>query len=346
LNETSACLAEYGDEVKGSLHSGLTAGEIEVCYEEEKRTTEMAQVVALQVLTLTDMLSDFHLVNVSIGPHADLILLLLEKTPGNTSKDGGRQIRHARKAARSPHHFRIFHQIGPEHFESIDLPLVQEDFFFAQPLSSHIWLLMRTRTGFLGDHNTSVYSCEGSLLNSFHAGDAIQDVQVDEASAIWVSFFDEGVFGDEQPGPAGLVCFNEKGQVLFKYNELAERVGAPEIADCYAMNVCSHREVWLYPYTDFPLVQLVEKQIAHVWLNIPVRGSSAFATDGKRALFAGAYKDRQTLFLITLSPMSVEKLVVTDEEGTPLSFHSACGRGSRLYLVTDRAIFVLDLEML
>jgi hypothetical protein len=204
---------------------------------------------------------------------------------------------------------------------------------------------MRSRSYGPGDHNASIYSADGSLLHSFHAGDAIHDVQVDKVGAIWVSFFDEGVFSSEEPAQAGLVCFNKEGQMLLKYNDLVECTGALSIADCYAMNVCSQEEVWLCPYTEFPLVQLVEQQIKQVWLDVPVRGSQAFAISSGRALFAGGYENWKKLFLVTLDTMSEEQIEAVDQDGARLSFRIAYGRGSRLYLVSEQSVFVLDLDI-
>jgi len=267
---------------------------------------------------------------------------LREQMPDN--KIRRRQIRRTRKVG-DPNHFRIYHQICKERFECIDFPPMQEDFTHVQPLSHNTWLFIRSRSYGSGDHNASIYAVDGSLLRSFHVGDAIHDVQVDEVGAIWVSFFDEGVFSGEEPAQAGLVCFNQEGQTLFKYNNLAERTGALSIADCYAMNVCSQQEVWLCPYMEFPLVQLVEQQIKQVWLDVPVRGSQAFAISSGRALFAGGYENWKKLFLVTLDTMSEEQIEAVDQDGARLSFRIAYGRGSRLYLVSEQSIFVLDLDI-
>ena len=45
-------------------------------------------------------------------------------------------------------------------------------------------------------------------------------------------------------GQAGLVRLNERGEACFRYSCLYDRV--PPIDDCYALNVCSAEEVWVY----------------------------------------------------------------------------------------------------
>src|ERR1700730_14046376 len=82
--------------VTDSLCPSIMAGEMERIFRKQKRRTKaMRKVAASHVFDLTDMRSDFHLVQVSTGPDANLMLLWLEKTADNTSKDGGRQIRPA-----------------------------------------------------------------------------------------------------------------------------------------------------------------------------------------------------------------------------------------------------------
>jgi hypothetical protein len=121
---------------------------------------------------------------------------------------------------------------------------------------------------------------------------------------------------------------------------------APHILDCYAMNISSQKEIWVSSYPAFPLVRLLDRQIDHIWENVPVGYYHAFAVNGKKVLFAGRHDNTLMLPLVELDTMQVEELVAVDEEGNPLSFHRACGRGSLLYLVTEQSVFLLDLNML
>ena len=146
------------------------------------------------------------------------------------------------------------------------------------------------------DRNAHVFSLDGTPIRSFHAGDGIEEVQTTEAGDIWVSYFDEGVFGDTPLGGSGLACLDSAGRVEFKFNDLALAGSVPDIADCYAFNVCSDQEVWACYYTDFPLVRLVDRQVARIWAKVGVTGSHAFAVLGQRVLFAGTYKNAEQPF--------------------------------------------------
>ena len=89
-------------------------------------------------------------------------------------------------------------------------------------------------------------------------------MQVSEDRRIWISYFDEGVFGNTRLGQSGLVCLDDRGGCDFDFATLVSDE-VPSIDDCYAMNVCSNREVRLCYYTDFPLVWLLDGKPEGVW---------------------------------------------------------------------------------
>ena len=110
------------------------------------------------------------------------------------------------------------------------------------------WLVGESRGG-----QTKLYDPQGRVRAELDLGDASEDLQTTPEGHIWVSYFDEGVFGNGI-GAQGVVCFDGAGVPLFRYAEFAEQHGLPMISDCYAMNVGPGGEVWLNYYTDFPLV--------------------------------------------------------------------------------------------
>lgn len=117
-------------------------------------------------------------------------------------------------------------------------------------------LLVQGRCSTDGDtieQNACIYDATGQLKDSFLLGDGISQVQIDEMDTIWVSYFDEGIFGAfenmEPIGAKGLVAYSKNGQKLWEANDY-------DIADCYAMNVVSSKEVNFYYYDSYKLVQL------------------------------------------------------------------------------------------
>lgn len=146
-------------------------------------------------------------------------------------------------------------------------------------------------------------------------------------------------------GTSGLACLGHHGRPLFRFTELKTDPLIQNMADCYALNVCSDRETWLYYYTDFPLVQLVDRKLAASW-PMPVRGSHGFAVDGERVLLGGSYDCKDSLFLVELATLRFQKLTPVDERGSPLPPFRAMGRGACLHLATEAALYRVDLGSL
>jgi hypothetical protein len=297
------------------------------------------RIQATRVVDLEGIATSRHVV--TVGPRHDLVVLSLEAPPDyRTTAPSGASF--AKLRADRPNHYRIDHFLGCE-WHSVALPPTKENFHCVQPLGETSWLVVRGRAKGEEDCNAHVYSSEGTLTSSFHAGDGIEDIQTTEQGRIWVSYFDEGVFGDTVLGRAGLACLDHAGRVEFKFNDLALAGSVPDIADCYAFNVCSDRELWACYYTDFPLVRLVDHKVARIWPKVGVAGSHAFAVSGQRVLFAGTYKKRNCLFLADLDKTRVKEQVPVTEGGRIIRSFTAFGRGSRLYLYSGTEVFAVDL---
>ncbi len=109
------------------------------------------------------------------------------------------------------------------------------------------------------ERNARRYNPNGQLVDAFTLGDGIQQVQIDESDTIWVSYFDEGIFGnfgwDDPLGSDGVVAYTIHGKRLWGASNFG-------IVDCYALNVVSSQEVYFYYYDDFYLVKLNKKKDA------------------------------------------------------------------------------------
>ena len=293
------------------------------------------QVRAAHVADFSGILGNQNLVAVSVGLDLSPVVLSLQQPPDyRTVASSGASF--FKKRASRPNAFSI-HYLGGEDWLRIDLQETNENFCAIQPLGRDHWLLVRGRADGETDQNATVFDMEGRPQSSFHAGDGIEDVQTSDKDDIWISYFDEGVFGDLSLGKAGLVCLDRHGNILFQYND-------PSMADCYALNVCSAKETWLYYYTDFPLVRLVDHQPAGIWRNLPVHGSHSFAVGHDRVLFCGSYDKRDHLFLLSLGAMSVVEIEVLDRLGEPLKGFRGIGRRSVLHLGTAEELYRLDLN--
>lgn len=214
--------------------------------------------------------------------------------------------------------------------------------FHVQPFGEG-WLLGEGRGG-----QADICDNAGRARRTLDLGDAIEDVQTTPDGRIWVSYFDEGVFGGGL-GHHGLVCFDGNAHPIFKYSEFAEQNQLPFVDDCYAMNVVSEDEVWLSYYTDFPLVSIKNFQLERVWKEFDCI-DRAFALNGDTVIFQKCYTRREgksQLLRRTLSGSAQSEVVdVLDETGAPIhGLFTVAARGPNLYLLTGTALYKMQMNL-
>ncbi|MFI7463159.1 hypothetical protein [Nonomuraea sp. NPDC049646] len=224
-----------------------------------------------------------------------------------------------------------------------------------QPLPDGAVLLVgarcRLRDG-AAESNAAVYDADGKLLRRGVLGDGIADVQTTVSGDIWVSYFDEGVFGNfgwgENGSPApigspGLIRFGADLAPAWRYPYDGE-FGA--ISDCYALNV-SGNDAWAYYYTEFPLVRVRGGAVAG-W-STPVRGAYALVVAGDRVAFVGGYADHRRRVVagsIKGEGLSVDRptrLVMPDGRPVPRTA-AVLGRGGELHVVVGAAWLKVGFE--
>ena len=196
------------------------------------------------------------------------------------------------------------------------------------------WIVGYSRTG-----RANLYDGAGALLRTLNLGDAIEDLQTLPDGRIWVSYFDEGVYG-EGISTQGLVCFDRSGTAVFRYRQRADSYKLPPIDDCYALNVAMNGDVWVNYYSDFPLVMLREMKVCQYWLEFGSLGN-AFAVRGDQLIYLRDSKlMTRSLDLATL-PEEVHCIDVSGNRLTPSpSRHlSGAARGASLVLNTESAIY-------
>lgn len=153
------------------------------------------------------------------------------------------------------------------------------------------WLVVATRTDV--KPNARVFAADGALFTRFMLGDGIEHVAIDRADNVWVGWFDEGIYGNENwipsgeekpPSIRGIGCFDPLGRVL----PLPDFPPEPgNISDCYALTT-GNADAWACTYTDFPILHLQADQPLRWWKNNHA-GPSAIAVNGSHALLAGGY---------------------------------------------------------
>ncbi|MED4018862.1 hypothetical protein [Sutcliffiella cohnii] len=162
------------------------------------------------------------------------------------------------------------------------------------------------------ERNARRYNPNGQLIDAFTLGDGINDIQIDDNDTIWVSYFDEGIFGnfgwDEPIGSDGVIAFSITGEKLWGAGDYG-------IIDCYALNVANSKEVYFYYYDDFHLVCLDEmKESARYHVRGPdTLQQFIFSQSDLIGLIDMYTLKRFRLQVRSLKP--TEKIQIVDEKG-------------------------------
>ncbi len=147
------------------------------------------------------------------------------------------------------------------------------------------------------DLNGMIFNPNSNVAHRFLAGDGISHIGVDGMDRIWLSYFDEGVYGNfgwgdkNSPPPIGqhgLICFDRNGDISWKCDQL--------IDDCYALNVTPDK-VHFYYYSDFDL-GTVSENFETSYRSTSLSGCHTFAINERFAAFTKQYDDQESVINI------------------------------------------------
>lgn len=186
---------------------------------------------------------------------------------------------------------------------SVDIENVNFDFTLVDVFPDGRILMVASRCEWRSrgdfDLNGLIYNPKTKERSYFLAGDGVANIGIDDSGKIWISYFDEGVFGNlgwDHPvsppiGKNGLNLFNARGEIIWKY-ESPE--GGPYIDDCYAMNI-SPIGNYIYFYSDFPLCSIGTNFELEFW-KTDLNGCGSFAIDYRSVLFSNQYGEKLSQF--------------------------------------------------
>ncbi|MFF4349292.1 hypothetical protein [Streptomyces sp. NPDC001530] len=181
------------------------------------------------------------------------------------------------------------------------------------------------------EEHVQVFDALGRLSWTFRVGDGIEHLLTDEAGDLWVGYFDEGVYGDDELSWPGLRRWSPTGDHLWTYHSVD---GGGAISDCYALNV-SGRSAWACAYTHFSVLEIRPDSGVKPRSN-QVRGAKGLAVHGSRVALLGGYEDDHDRLVIGeltdtgVTPVTQGRLVRRDGS-TPGRRRLVC-RGARIYV--------------
>ena len=230
-------------------------------------------------------------------------------------------------------------------FELVNEPL---QIGFLQPLGDEV-LLVQARCQWGGGNvepNAAVCGSSAQIARRFALGDGIADVRTAPSGAIWVSYFDEGVFGNRgsHPGPPaigsdGLVRFDAFGRREWSYDSTHARTD--QICDAYAFNLVREDDAWVYHYTEFPIVRVAGANYT-VW-QPGVSGAIAMAVRHDAVLLFGDHDDAVSARVYGLRSKQLTAVNIVDHEGARFGRRTrAFGVGPVLYLLRRSTVFSVN----
>lgn len=163
---------------------------------------------------------------------------------------------------------------------------------FIRRLNQNTFLIAESRTE--KKKNGYIFNYSGQLIKSFLAGDGIQDIII-HRNKIVITYFDEGVYGNDGPNQDGLAVFDFEGHQEFGVNSSA---GDLIISDCYC--VCKHgtNSVLFYAYTDLKVFELNldTNKIESFETPDVFSGASAISSSTEKIILHSSYWDKKSFF--------------------------------------------------
>jgi len=190
------------------------------------------------------------------------------------------------------------------------------------------------------ERNARRYNPNGQLIDAFTLGDGIAQVQIDEIDTIWVSYFDEGIFGnfgwDDPMGKDGFVAYSISGEKVWSVTEHS-------MIDCDAFHLINSNECYFYYYDlDYRLVHIKENKTFNI---LSVQGQhelSQFTID-KIGIIGTV--DNRILKYFQLKGKTFKlkgKIKLVDEKGKQIKGRVFV-RGSYIYVYANQCIYYKEL---
>lgn len=293
------------------------------------------------------------LISISTTHGNELLLLYL------TGTDDYYEIRNGArfpKIKTHSHNYLIF-KIKDSNLVRYDIKNQNYNYHFVQMLPENEILLVCARSQLRSkndyDLNAKVFSTDGKLKREFLLGDGINNIQTNSNGEIWVSYFDEGIFGNfgwgnfdgENPiGNSGLIQSDKNGKFLYKYSPDGN---LDIIEDCYALNLVSEKEIWCCYYSQFPLVCIRDNKIYDYW-NCQIKGADGFLIFNNYAFFRGGYDKNNTYSLFELNKnhkmKAISKYKILDEMNKTIHTNEIFTRGNLMYLLNKTKCYLIDFK--
>ena len=203
------------------------------------------------------------------------------------------------------------------------------------------------------DRNGFPFDAQGKLKTQILVGDGVKELFVDDAERVWVSYFDEGIFGNngwgqrgaEPVGASGLNVFSSNSEILWRYIPPTENL---RIDDCYSLNVFD-RGAYIYSYSAFPVCKIDEQYSVKSW-KTDLAGCTNLVVFDNYVLLRSAYGDQRNVAYFGCCEAGalriINKIELTLPPGSQVGNGQFVSRGASIYYFDDEAWFRGDIKSL
>lgn len=194
----------------------------------------------------------------------------------------------------------------------------------------------------------------GEIERRILLGDGISSLQVAPSGAIWVGYFDEGLFGNRgwfhENGGVGIVALDDQGTVVYECTDLRPH-NIPSMIDSCRVNVLGDDAVWyLYEHEHrqcYPVIAVQPAGIRHVG-DLKQAGYWHFAVGDAFMLAVNMVAKPHGFDLFPLpapdSWLPLHECALQTPDGQRIEQGLYAARGSMLWLLADRWIYGFDVN--
>ncbi len=264
-----------------------------------------------------------------------------------------------------PHKLLIISPDGRER-RTLDIPPMDISMSYIDMFVDGRILFVNARSCWRGagdyDKNAAIYDPRTATIERICLGDGISEVAIDGRNRIWVTYYDEGVFGNygwniEEPGfgSGALVCFDTAGKILWAMNDHFTS-GTPDkpimrlgefAEECWSLNVATDGIYFsCCTFTNYYFCGLDKDFTLTNYSSLPIIGTAnGFAVSENFLLLP--FGKTNTLSLYNFKDRSFDKperkeLFRLDK--SPVSDTGYFGRGSNLHLLNYRGWFRIGID--
>ncbi|WLR43100.1 hypothetical protein LC087_02515 [Bacillus carboniphilus] len=192
------------------------------------------------------------------------------------------------------------------------------------------------------EDNAFLYNLDGLYVKSFFVGTGISVCQTDHKGEVWIGYNDEGIFEPNSLGENGIICLNEKGEIIIfeKIHKSMEQGLVPIIDECYAMSMFQ-KSIWMCYLGNFntQLIRVENENNISVWNDLKIGTVDCFATNGKFVVL----NENKGYFLLNLELQTMLDLIPCNENNKVIDPDRTFAFNNKVFIISGEAAYISEI---